>query len=165
MPMDTRAEPVRERRYRWLFALTACAALIAFLIVRERQNAWYHVISFGGEVGYFRVDGGPPQGVGSMAGLIGRPGTIHVKVGDAVDLHLDGYGPIRSSNGRVLRSRINLFASYQTFEAVTPGAAALTTSAREAVWGCAGIWPVPSDTPEDQRTGEKCPVLSVVVSN
>jgi hypothetical protein len=140
---------------------------IAFLVVRARNDQWWNHVSFGGEQGSYRVDGGPSRAVGSMGGLFGDPEGLRVAVGSTIEIHFtnDYYGAIVSSNPSVLRSVFTFLSSSQSFRAVSPGVAQLTTTAPGSIWGCLQMSPAPPGTPESQRSGKNCPLFAVAVSS
>ncbi len=153
---------------RALVGVLVLSVLLAFLIVRAQQDKWWSGVSFGGEQGRYRVNGGQAGAIGSMGGLIGQPASVRVTLRSTIDVHLFvGYGSIVSSDPAVLRGVGGVFAwfsSTKSFEAVSPGTAELTTTASGS-WGCAQISPVPpSAETAVQLQGKECPVLVITVS-
>ena len=151
---------VRRRPTRVIVAILTLAALIGLLFLYKSSHWWDNgKVSFGGEVGRFRVDSGEPGTLGAGSGLAGPAPPLSVHVGSTIDIMLDGsWGPVVSSNPNVVGKAQPFWGSFTSsvqFDAFAVGTAELTTTAKAA--DCGGVMP------SGPGSSTRCGVLSITV--
>ena len=161
-PVDDRDTGRKTARRVTAIVISMGVILTLLAVWASARDPWWHVVGFGCPQGYFRVDGGSVDRVqGACGGLSPTGIAIRLKPGQTIDVHLDAFPAVQTSDPRVMARFTTLFdSSSQHFRAVSAGHAVLSTETQPGLCGEHNPKP-PSAT---DLASKKCPVFVVTVS-